>query len=103
MSEFEIKPLDEIPVSAKHLKKKSLSDKIIKDFLNLNIKYAEIKLTADRKSKDVGRAIGRVLTSRYTDVVKYIGSDSTKNSLYLERISPIENIKNPEIPQTKVV
>ncbi|WNZ29647.1 MAG: hypothetical protein IAX21_01895 [Candidatus Bathyarchaeota archaeon] len=102
MSEFEIKPLKEKPVIAKHLSKNTLADKIIRNFLNLNVKYAEIQLTGKRDSGNVGKGIGRVLKTRYMDDVEYLGSDSSNKTLYLERISPLD-IKNPEIPGNKEV
>jgi hypothetical protein len=85
--EFSIKILEEEPViKKKYSGKKGLASSIIDRFLEQEGDYAEIKLTKERKARDVARALGRVISGNYKEKVKYLGRSDDKNVVYLKKV-----------------
>jgi len=88
MSEdFEVIKLDTAPEIRSVRRSRHLCARMLESFVEMQIKWAAIKIPRDRKAGHIARGIKRVLKNpRYKDTVKLLGFDTKKGEVYLERL-----------------
>ena len=88
MSEdFELIELDAAPEIISVRRPRHLCARMLESFVEMQTRWAAIKIPRDRKAGHIARGIKRVLKRpRYKDKVKLLGFDTKKGEVYLERL-----------------